>query len=1166
MTKITRLIMKGFKSFAKHTELSFGDDFNCVLGPNGSGKSNILDALVFVLGRRNAKTMRAEKSSNLIYNGGKTKKPAKEAMVTIGFDNSQHEFPVEEKEVLLSRVVKQNGTSKYLINDKTVTRTDFVSFLQHARIDPDGYNVILQGDVIRFVEMPSTERRQIIEEIAGIGQYEEKKTKALSELERVDGRLGEAEIVLTERSTRLEELKADKDQAQKFKEYTETARRAKATFLHVKYETRQEDLVKIENTITSQKEKLETLKTDIASIETEVDDKKKRIASINKEIEEKGEKDQVHLNRQIEELRVTIATKETRLEGYAQEVERLTKRRSDLEQDNQSSQERMRSLETERTDVVSHLEELQKTLARLETELAGFKEKNKLDQDTGGLEQEIAALEKEIEGKDQEAQSLRQKQQDALRRKDQIEFKMQHLDEQMERVLNLEKENKSQLEQLKKFKKDFDRIKVELNAALDKDSALVKELSAARRVYQEESERLAKLQAQHTQAQAVISGDKALSAVLAQCSKINGIHGTVSSLGNVKSQYAKALEFAAAGRIKSVVVDSDDVASECIEYLKRTKLGTATFLPLNKLKKVSISDAARQIAHKEGAHGLAVELVDFDRRYEAAFLHTFGDTVVVDNVGAAKRLGIGKVRMVTLDGDLVESSGAMRGGYQKSRSGLGFNQKEVAQKLAACEEEVQIQSQKMSRIESQRSELEETITQLRQHKAECEGEIIKLEKQLHVEGSNLDGFKESKEKLRADAKAAEEDADAIIEQVSALNRQIAKSKMQLQQSRMKLNEARSPTIIAQLRAFEEKRSELKQKIVRLETEKKHLDEQTEKILGPELKKVLDIIASTKKDQQQFEDLIEKTQYEVSTMKEDLAEKEKHAQAFQKQFRDLFSQKETINQEISKLHRQKDEKAMATRAIEQRIHTVVIDQTRIKSEIAGLEQEKQEYDGVELLEDETDLNKLQAKISYAEKKKEEMGAVNMRALEVYESVENEYLQLLEKKSILTQEKEDVMLLIEEIEESKKNIFMKTFVVVNDIFKEFFLRLSTKGEAYLELENPDSPFDAGVEVKVRLSSNKFMDIKSLSGGEKTMTALAFIFAIQEHEPASFYVLDEVDAALDKHNSEKLAQLVRSYCDRAQYVVISHNDGVISEASYLYGISMDEHGMSKVTTLSL
>jgi chromosome segregation protein len=182
------------------------------------------------------------------------------------------------------------------------------------------------------------------------------------------------------------------------------------------------------------------------------------------------------------------------------------------------------------------------------------------------------------------------------------------------------------------------------------------------------------------------------------------------------------------------------------------------------------------------------------------------------------------------------------------------------------------------------------------------------------------------------------------------------------------------------------------------------------------------------------------------------------------------------------------------------------------------------------------------------------------------VYKEYERLLEKKEILGKEKEDVLKLIEEIESSKKAIFMKTFAVVNDIFKDFFSRLTGKGQAYLELENQESPFEAGVEIKVKLSAKKFMDIKSLSGGEKTLTALAFIFAIQEHDPASFYIMDEVDAALDKHNSEKLAQLIRSYCDRAQYIVISHNDAVISEASNLYGISMNEDGISNVTSLEL
>ena len=248
-----------------------------------------------------------------------------------------------------------------------------------------------------------------------------------------------------------------------------------------------------------------------------------------------------------------------------------------------------------------------------------------------------------------------------------------------------------------------------------------------------------------------------------------------------------------------------------------------------------------------------------------------------------------------------------------------------------------------------------------------------------------------------------------------------------------------------------------------------------------------------------------------------------------------------------------------------MNTSSLENARVKAELAGLLQEFKQYEGVEINEKKTE-QEFKSEINRFERMAANMGAVNMKALEVYDKVETEYNNLIQKKDKLGEEKGHVLEMIEEIEGKKTDLFMKTFEVVNNKFKEIFLALSKKGEAFLSLENPTKPFEAGLSIKVRLSGQKFLDIRSLSGGEKTMTALAFIFAIQEHKPHSFYILDEVDAALDKHNSEKLAKLVRKYCSSAQCIIISHNDALISEADNLYGVSMNEHGMTKVTSLKL
>ena len=342
MTLIKSLTMEGFKSFAKHTQFLFSNKFNVILGPNGSGKSNVLDAICFVLGRLSSKSLRAEKTASLIYNGGKSKQPAKKAIVSIVFDNSKHEFPVESDELKITRIVRQDGQSTYKINDKRVTRQQVLDVLSYAKIDPDGYNIVLQGDITRFVNMSSIERRQIIEEIAGISSYEDKKQKALNELDRVEGRIKEAEIILAERKTYLKELKKQYEQALKYKRMKENIDRNKATYLYLQIEKKRKERDKIEKDIKKINEEINKINNKISKLREEEKKLNEEINKITKSIEEKGEKEQVRVHKEVEELKVIIATKEAELKSKRAEIERITNRKEQLENNIKEAKEEIK--------------------------------------------------------------------------------------------------------------------------------------------------------------------------------------------------------------------------------------------------------------------------------------------------------------------------------------------------------------------------------------------------------------------------------------------------------------------------------------------------------------------------------------------------------------------------------------------------------------------------------------------------------------------------------------------------------------------------------------------------------------------------------------------------------------------------------------------------------
>ena len=1161
MTKILKMEMKGFKSFAQKTEIPFEDNFNCILGPNGSGKSNVLDALCFVLGKSGAKSLRAEKTANLIYNGGKSKKPASHGEVSLYLDNSSQVFGDEFDVLKLTRIIKKSGQSDYKINDETRTRTQILDLLSKAKINPDGYNIILQGDIVRIVEMSPNERRQIIEEISGINIYEEKKQKALRELDRVEEKINEAQIILSERETYLKELKSDRDKAQRFKDLDEKVKRNKATIIHRDLKEKNSELQKLDAKKSVIEQKISQHETKTSELREKISGLKSDIDKINKEVEEKGEKEQVEIHKQVEQLKVDVALNNQRMETLKSELDKIKNRKKELQSSLEEVDSKSKILIDRKKEIEKRQQNKQAELEKVEKNIEGFRKKNKLD-NASEVDKEIEEVDKEIESEQQIITSLREKQQSYLREKDRYETKLQGIDEKIEKLLGLEEENKKELEKLKNFKQEFKTTTTQLSQALSQDSTLSSEQSTAHTKLLSKKEQLSKLRAKSASIREQISGGQAINEVLNM--NLKGVYGCISDLGNVDSQHSLALEVAAGGRIRSIVVETDEIAAKCINHLKTKRSGIASFIPLNKIRSVEINQSLRNMK-KPGVIGLALDLVNFDHKYKKAFEYVFGNTLVVKDIETARKIGVGTVRMVTLSGDIVETSGAMQGGHRRRSKGVGFAEKDVQEDIERLEKEVLKLETVVQEVSQKRRENEEVISRLRELKANLEGDIIKLEKTLRVDSDDLGSDKNEKKRLAEEIKELEEKIDDISMNITAKNRSLASLKTKKQELREQISNLRNPALLAELTSYDQKKTELKEELGELAIESRKIDAEMESIYGPEKENIAKIFKQLEKEQEDF--LKEHTQLKEKTQKQEkeLKEKEKSEKEFYQKFKDLFNKRTKLNDEANKHENQIIEINSKIRESEQKLNVNNMELAKIKAQISGLEEEQKHFEGVKIYDSKStaDINK---EIREFERMMENFGAVNMRALEIYEKVEEEYNKLKAKKESLIQEQKDVLVMINEVDNKKKVLFMKTFDVVSHNFKEIFSMLSTKGQAYIELEDKNDPFNGGLNIKVRLSGTKYMDIRSLSGGEKTMTALAFIFAVQEHEPAAFYVLDEVDAALDKKNSERLAKLVQQYSKRAQYIIISHNDGVIQEADNLYGISMNEHGMSKVTSLKI
>ncbi len=1143
MTVVKKLRLKGFKSFASPTELEFGNNFNCVIGSNGSGKSNIIDGMVFVLGELSAKSIRAEKSANLIFNGGKTGSAMKEAEVSIFFDNEKREFPIDSDEVKISRFVRQNGQSIYRINDEKRTRQQVLELIKAAKISAS-HNIISQGDIIAMAEMKPEERRKIIEEVAGISVYEERKEKSLQELGKVDQKLNEASIILKEREVHLRELKKDRDQALKFRELEENLKNNKATLLNFEIKEKEEKKIEFENKINSYQNDINKINTKIEEIKNSIKNKREEIRQLNSNIEEKGEKEQIKIQKEIEELKTSLVKDKTRLDNCEVEIKKVKERIFQLRQNNSELSQKIDLLHKEKKTLEEKNLFLIKKENSLKEDIEKFRKAHDIAEDNS-----IDKIEKELEEKQNKL--LKVKEERGLKNldKEKIESQLQSLSSI---ILS---DNKKEIKDLRE---KFKEITKELNQGVGENAVVSSKLSSLRNKLLATNEELIKLKARNITIKESLTGNLSIQKILSL--KLKGVYGTVADLGKADSRYSLALEVAAGPRINSLVVKDDEIAAKCIEILKENKLGVATFLPLNKIQSRPIREDVKRLSSSKGVNGLALDLISFPPELKNIFSFVFGDTLIVDNVDVARKIGVGRARMVTLEGDLFDQSGVIVGGYRAKKLGA-FKEKHFDDEINRFEKESANFKESIKSLEERKMQLEEHIIKLKDKKAEFEAEIIKFERTYQI--SDISKIRENKEKFSSDLKQVVFELKNLDSSIISMSKELEFLKMRKEKT--KENSSRNPEIMNNLKKLGESKEEIRIQMAKNETELKNIVNQVNTIYGPEKEKIEKIIKDHEKEIAQFTEELSKLKSLIGSNSKLLKEREYTEKQFFSEFKSMFAKRNHLNEDVQKQESLISNEQFKQKEIENRMNELSIKRAKIVAEFEALQKEFEQFSDAKIRRSIVS-DQLKSEISEFEKEIRKIGNVNLRALEVYENIEKEYHGLLEKADIIAREKEDILKLMYEIEGKKASIFMKTFHGINENFRKIFLSLTEKGEAHFDLEDKENPFNGGMDIKVKLLGNKYLDIKSLSGGEKTLTALAFIFAIQEVKPASFYLMDEIDAALDKSNSILLSKLMAQYSKKAQYVLISHNDSVIVEADQIYGVSMQKNGISKITSLKL
>ncbi len=1140
-TYINKLRLKDFKSFSKPTVLDLGPGFNCVMGPNGSGKSNILDSLCFVLGRLSTKSIRAENYSDLIHTS--KSKQAQTSEVAIRLDNRARGFPIDSDIIEISRSILKSGQTVYRINGKRATRNQVLELLAMSKITPEGHNIILQGDVEKFVSMSPVSKRQLIEEVAGIWVYESKKDSAIKELKKVDEKLREVQIVMTEKGSYMKSLESDKQTAEKYRSYQNELEQAKVSGIKIKLSNLNErksavakKLGKIEEKNKHIEDKAEAAKEKLETLES-------RLESVEKEIEGRGGEAQLELQRSVERLKDNIENGKSIVKSSENEIKRIDVRKKQLQNNLEDLNKKVKEKE-------KFISSLRKDKEQLNARESAIKKSVGLsDKDLENLDQVLENKEKEVEILNKELIGIKEGINNKLAEIKIIDFKLEQSDGKL-------KEFSEKEEQVREIQSDKDRYKqviLEINKILSEDSKLTSDVQNIRVKLNDKEDISARLRSNIRAAQDLIMRDRAISRILSSKNKVEGIFGTVAELGRLEPKLKDALSVAAGGRMRNIVVDNENTAINCLNLLRESRSGVATFLPLNKIKTTYTSAGVKIALSKKGVVGLASELISCDPKFKVVFQHIFRNTLIVENSSVAKSLGIGKYNMVTLDGDLFGSSGAITGGFRREGTGISFVEKDAGEKLDSLLTEITSLNKEIKLKDKEKHKLEKSLFSLRSEKAELEAKIGIIEDM----DLDPDSVKKEKTDFLNDRKELQKIIGELEKEEKSLSSKIESKTIERNSIRSKSKE---------LKFGKKKREldELESKISTLESKISVEGSTLENSLQRDKKDIARVLISLAKEREEFVVQIKSEEDNAKKNRTLLTAKEKEEKEVFGKLQKLFSEKSKLSEQIKNRNKQYMDIRESLLGEDEEKNALTISNAKIDAELSAAKEDLEPIKNVKILAHIKTIQEAKKRQSELRKNLDGMGNVNMRALEIYDGAKKEFEKLQWRVNKLDEEKSSIGELLDRIESEKIGAFMETFTKVNEHFSKTFKRVTENMIAKLSLENEQSPFEGGLRVEITGLNKEKKSVFSLSGGEKTLTALSFIFAIQSFDPAPFYLLDEIDAALDKVNSEKVAELLNVYSKHSQVVLITHNDAIMNAADNIYGVYKTKEGSSGITSL--
>ncbi|HUR68945.1 MAG TPA: chromosome segregation protein SMC [Candidatus Thermoplasmatota archaeon] len=1169
--------MENFKSFGQKLSIPFLDGFTAITGPNGSGKSNIGDAVLFVLGPKSNKAIRAGKLTDLIFNGGKEKKPADRCQVSLVFDNVDRVIPVDADEVQLTRLVKlsksdrDNYYSYFYVNGKPSSLTEFDELLSKARISAEGYNIVRQGDILRICDLPPMQRRTIIDEIAGITRFDSDIEKANKERAEVEANLERIRIILTEIEAQLRTLERERDQAMKFKTIKDDLDITKAKYASRRLTAAQADLANVHQLVSSETAERATLDTELNHILAKIADSDVRLQRIDHKIIERAGPEAKELKGKIEEIKRVAIQAGERL-GYAQtQIEEAKADKANFASDLKRQDKEIAKYAKEAKGAKESLEKASADLAEREEKLQRLRDRiSAASGKASDVQRDLAQLKLDHDKAQADLHEVRLASERATEKRARLLAAIAEHEESQETQRFELKALETDLRQLDEERsEDPEGLRKEHFALKKKESTLATQLRELEPAVQRMQREYSTLKAQQDANEQVSRGfSNAVNAILSARDQghLKGIRGTIAELASVEKKYQTAMEVAAAGKMQAVVVDTDEDAARAIDLLKRNKLGRATFLPLNKMVPGRPGGKPLLAARNPDAEGFAIDLVEFDEEYRNAFWYVFRDTIIAKSLDAARRM-MGGVRLVTMDGDLIDAGGAMTGGDRDSAKGsqVRFGANEAAQ------------------FEKVRKELHGAIAHqeaLSADLSEIRAEIDALEARLRDATSSttqrstkLSAFTARKAEVEARLATiqtlwgeAKRDLLAVDAELQDREREIARLGKQLGSMETKREDLGSlltsatPKELAREQEVEERAAAKLRETVRDLTSQLATKEHSLQLLEERKAEILQRLAEadaklTTEEQNvaTYTELSAKKEQELAVL---LAIDNEHSEAV----RGLNAERETLMKAKNELAMSAERARVARNAKDDILLSYRGRIPVIEGQIAEFREELRQFshvpqDVAESVED------LRSKVGRLERQLEALGNVNMLALDEYERQAARKNELESEVERLHVERDHLIALVTEIVAKKKEGFFKVYDEINVNFSKVYERLSNGGKAELMLENAEDPFAGGLTMKAQPKGKKVTRLEALSGGEKSLTSMAFIFAIQEFDPSPFYYLDEVDQNLDGINSELLAKMVKDESKHAQFIIVSLRKITLKEADHVYGVTMMDNGLSEI-----